>query len=326
MRKYDSVVIISILLSSVFLCAVAEGQGPKVSHTLVRLETTAGVITMELFPEKAPQSAENFLQYVQDGYYDGMIFHRVIKSFMIQTGEVTREGKERNRRPPIKNEAGNGLSNLRGTIAVAREVDPHSGTAQFFVNVADNKSLDFRGQRRETWGYAVFGRVIAGMNVVDAISNGATRGDRNFPLKPIVILKAQLIANTPQVSLEPLTSSQSPVPPEEPFIRASGLMITGDPKMQVDWGRAYNYCSRLELANYNDWRLPTIQEMKKINRETEGWCAPSGIDYPLVTFGCVEYWGADSDGSVALAYGFNDDDVLTQDKGYMRLVLCVRNE
>lgn len=154
----------------------------------VRLATSAGDIVLELNAEKAPKSVDNFLQYVRAGHYDGVIFHRVIDGFMIQTGGYRADLSERPTRPPIALEAGNGLSNLRGSIAMARTNDPNSATAQFFINVNDNIRLDQAGG-----GYAVFGKVIEGMDVVDQIRAVPTRAvgmHGNLPEKAITIKKA----------------------------------------------------------------------------------------------------------------------------------------
>ncbi len=171
--------------------AAGEPANPK-----VLLETSKGKITLELFRRNAPLSVENFLGYVKDGFYDGTVFHRVIPGFMIQGGGMTADMTEKPKKAPIRNEANNGLRNLRGTLAMARTGDPHSASSQFFVNVADNRSLDHRGQSVEGWGYAVFGRVIGGMDVVDAIV-AVPRGDRgpyqDVPDEPVVIQRATLV-------------------------------------------------------------------------------------------------------------------------------------
>ncbi|MCB1994455.1 MAG: peptidyl-prolyl cis-trans isomerase [Burkholderiaceae bacterium] len=156
----------------------------------VRLATSAGDIVVEVDAAKAPKSAENFVAYVKAGHYDGTIFHRVIDGFMIQGGGFTKDMAQKPTRPPIPLEAGNGLSNQRGTLAMARTGDPNSATAQFFINVVDNPRLDSYGG-----GYAVFGRVIAGMDVVDKIRTvpvGNRAGHQNVPLEPVTITKATL--------------------------------------------------------------------------------------------------------------------------------------
>ncbi|MXZ38118.1 MAG: peptidyl-prolyl cis-trans isomerase [Holophagales bacterium] len=148
--------------STVLLAAPSFGQD---SPPRVALETSHGTIVLELNPEKAPITVENFLDYVDRGWYDGTIFHRTIEDFMIQGGGFTSDLQKKITRPPIQNEAGNGLSNVRGSVAMARTQELHSATAQFFINHADNESLDSYGG-----GYAVFGKVVEGMEVVDAIA------------------------------------------------------------------------------------------------------------------------------------------------------------
>lgn len=145
----------------------------------VKLDTNMGDIVLTLYPEKAPKSVANFLQYVRDGYYDGTIFHRVIDGFMVQGGGFDESFNQKPTRPAIENEAKNGLKNQAGSVAMARTGDPHSGTAQFFINVADNDFLDYPGQ--DGWGYAVFGKVIDGMDVVDKIRKLPTGSGGPFP-------------------------------------------------------------------------------------------------------------------------------------------------
>jgi cyclophilin family peptidyl-prolyl cis-trans isomerase len=157
----------------------------------VRITTTLGAFTVEVDPVRAPLTTANFLQYVRDGHYDGTIFHRVIGSFVVQGGGHLPDGSEKPTRPGVPNESGNGLSNRRGTIAMARVEAPHSGTAQFYINVTDNIALDPSPSR---WGYAVFGRVVAGMDVVDRIASTATGARGPFaedtPLEPVLIESA----------------------------------------------------------------------------------------------------------------------------------------
>jgi cyclophilin family peptidyl-prolyl cis-trans isomerase len=162
----------------------------------VILQTNYGVITAELFPDKAPLSVENFLAYARAGHYDGTLFHRVIPNFMIQGGGFDTDFEQKPTREPIENEADNGLENLRGTLAMARTNDPHSATAQFFINVTDNSFLNHRGtQSGRTWGYAVFGRVVDGMDVVDAIRDvptGRQGFHRDVPTEPVIIERVEL--------------------------------------------------------------------------------------------------------------------------------------
>ena len=136
----------------------------------VLLETSSGDILIELYADKAPATVENFLRYVDSGFYKNTIFHRVIKDFMIQGGGLTMRMEEKATEAPVKNEADNGVNNTRGTLAMARTSDPHSATAQFFINLTDNDFLDFTGATPEEWGYCVFGEVVDGMDVVDKIA------------------------------------------------------------------------------------------------------------------------------------------------------------
>ena len=158
---------------------------------MITLKTNQGDIVLELDAEKAPKTVENFVQYVRDGHYDGTIFHRVIDNFMIQGGGFEPGMKEKWTRAPIENEAKNGLSNLTGTIAMARTMEPHSATAQFFINVSDNRFLDYPGQ--DGWGYCVFGKVTAGMEVVEKLKGVETTfrmGHQDVPAKDLVIDQA----------------------------------------------------------------------------------------------------------------------------------------
>ena len=159
----------------------------------VRMETSAGSIRIELDDEKAPLSVANFLEYVNKGHYDGTVFHRVIPGFMIQGGGFEPGMKQKPTAAPIRNEAGNGLKNRRYTLAMARTSDPHSATAQFFINTADNGFLDFRAENAQGWGYAVFGRVVEGSEVIDSIERVQT-GRKGFhddvPLEDVRIERA----------------------------------------------------------------------------------------------------------------------------------------
>ncbi|HOT58186.1 MAG TPA: peptidylprolyl isomerase [Spirochaetia bacterium] len=162
----------------------------------VQLETNFGNIVIALFPEKAPETVKNFLGYVQDGFYNGVIFHRVIPGFMIQGGGFEPGMKQKKTKDPIKNEADNKLSNKRGTIAMARTSIVNSATAQFFINLKDNFFLDHKSKKPEEFGYAVFGEVLEGMDVVDAIAQVKT-GSRGFhndvPVEDVVITQARII-------------------------------------------------------------------------------------------------------------------------------------
>jgi cyclophilin family peptidyl-prolyl cis-trans isomerase len=176
----------------------AAAEKPAATAPRVLLRTSMGDITIELDPVKAPKSTENFLQYVRDKFYDGTVFHRVIGNFMIQGGGMTQQLTPKTTRAPVANEANNGLSNLRGTIAMARTTDPNSATAQFFINVVDNKMLDHVSpENGHTWGYAVFGKVVAGMDVVDQIKAVETGPsgmfDRDVPKTAVVINSAEVL-------------------------------------------------------------------------------------------------------------------------------------
>ena len=162
----------------------------------VKLETSKGSIVIELDAAGAPSTSENFLAYVKDGFYDGTIFHRVIPGFMVQGGGFGEKMNQKPTKASIMNEADNGLSNLRGTIAMARTSDPHSATSQFFINLVDNNNLDHRGKNPQGWGYCVFGKVVEGMDVVDAIagvSTGYKSGHQDVPTEPVFITKASVV-------------------------------------------------------------------------------------------------------------------------------------
>lgn len=176
--------LLSVTLGSL---AMADNHNPKVS-----IETSKGTIVVELFADKAPETVANFMQYVNDGFFDGTIFHRVIPGFMIQGGGFSADMSQKPTRDPIKNEASNGLSNEVGTLAMARTPNPHSATAQFFINVKHNRFLDFQSETQQGWGYAVFGKVVEGMDVVKAIEGVATgnRGmHQDVPVEPVVMTR-----------------------------------------------------------------------------------------------------------------------------------------
>ena len=161
---------------------------------MVILHTNRGDIGVELDTDDAPKTVENFLQYVREGHYDNTIFHRVIDGFMIQGGGMEPGMKQKGVRAPVANEAGNGLKNKRYTVAMARTSEPHSATAQFFINVADNDFLDYKGPSPQGWGYCVFGRVTAGQDVVDRVKGVATAtsgGHQNVPQDDVVLTRAE---------------------------------------------------------------------------------------------------------------------------------------
>ena len=164
----------------------------------ILMTTTVGPMTLELDADNAPKTVENFLSYVSDGFYDGTIFHRVINNFMVQGGGFTADMEQKATQAPIENEANNGLKNGRGTLAMARTQDPHSATAQFFINVQDNDFLNHTGENMQGWGYAVFGRVTDGEDVLDKIrcvETGSQAGHQDVPVEPIIIESVTVIAD-----------------------------------------------------------------------------------------------------------------------------------
>jgi len=179
------------------LAALACASPALAADPRVELKTNRGAIVLELYPEKAPKTVANFLQYVKDGHYNGTTFHRVIDGFMVQGGGFDKDMRQKpTTRPPVPNEAGNGLKNDVGTIAMARTSDPHSATAQFFINVNANNSLNHRAPTPADYGYTVFGKVISGMDVVDRIAKSPTGNagqHQNVPREPIVIESASVL-------------------------------------------------------------------------------------------------------------------------------------
>ena len=170
---------------------------PDQPNPVVELQTSAGSIRIELYADKAPKTVSNFLQYVDDGFYDGTIFHRVIANFMIQGGGYAEDMSEKETNPPIMNEADNGLRNERGTIAMARTSDPHSASSQFFINAVDtNQFLDHSAKTSQGWGYCVFGKMTDGFDVLDQIRKVATGrrgGHQDVPAKPVTIVSARRV-------------------------------------------------------------------------------------------------------------------------------------
>lgn len=182
MKKLFTIAVVFLASLMMFNCAKKEAP---IAHKIV----------IELNHEKAPKTVDNFLSYCKDGFYEGTIFHRVMSDFMIQGGGLTANMKEKGTKDPIINEANNGLSNVRGSIAMARTSEPHSATSEFFINVVDNQRLDFTAENPEGWGYCVFGKVVEGMDVVDRIRNTKTtqkEGRYNVPVKPITITKVKV--------------------------------------------------------------------------------------------------------------------------------------
>ncbi len=200
MKKTLALITATLLLALGIHTAQA-GDNPR-----VEMKTSKGDVIIELYPDKAPVTVENFLRYVKDGAYDHTIFHRVIKGFMNQGGGFTVEGKKKDIKsyPPIRNEADNGLKNLRGTVAMARTGDPNSATNQFFINTVDNSFLDHTGKTSRGWGYTVFGKVSSGMEVMDRISKVVTGShgqfSRDAPLMPVEIYSIRVIDGSSEAS------------------------------------------------------------------------------------------------------------------------------
>ena len=187
--------LVRVLIGAVALFFVA-GMSLADEAPKVRFATSAGDFVVEVYPDKAPKTVENFLQYVRDKHYDGTIFHRVIDNFMIQGGGMTSGMKQKPTGSEIENEANNGLKNMRGTVAMARTNDPHSATAQFFINLNDNDFLNHTAPSSQGWGYAVFGAVSDGMNVVDEIrkvKTGSTGFHQDVPTDDVTIEKASVL-------------------------------------------------------------------------------------------------------------------------------------
>jgi peptidyl-prolyl cis-trans isomerase A (cyclophilin A) len=199
----------------------AAGTPAAQPHPEVVLHTSMGDVTIELYPDKAPKSVANFLQYVRDGFYNGTVLHRVIAGYMVQGGLYTRDLQPKRTRSAIPSEADNGLSNLRGTIAVARGADPNSGTSQFFFNLVDNRRLDYvNNQSGLTWSFAVFGKVVKGMDVIDKIAALPTRALGPFandvPNPLVVIDTAYVVGETPPPSASSAPAPQAATPAPAP--------------------------------------------------------------------------------------------------------------
>ncbi len=189
------------LLPALLLLGLAAQPLTATAGPRVDIQTSMGDIVVELHDTRAPATVDNFLGYAEEGFYDGTVFHRVIDGFMIQGGGMTADLRKKPTRAPVKNEADNGLKNDKGTIAMARTSDPHSATAQFFINVADNDFLNHSGKTARGWGYAVFGRVVEGMEVVErieAVPTGRQRGMGDVPLEPVTIKRISLVEDTAQ--------------------------------------------------------------------------------------------------------------------------------
>jgi peptidyl-prolyl cis-trans isomerase A (cyclophilin A) len=190
------------------------GFNAHAANPLVKIKTNLGEMVFELYPDKAPKTVENFLHYVRSGFYDGTIFHRVVGKFVIQGGGFTQDFKQKPTFDPIPNEATNGLRNERGTLAMARAYDPNSATSQFYVNLDDNRFLNFHRPEPDYYGYCVFGKVVQGMDVVKKIGSLATGAGGPFtsdvPVQPVVIQEVALIPNAaqPTSKAEPATKGK----------------------------------------------------------------------------------------------------------------------
>jgi len=187
-----------VIVGAMMLAGVIGAGTAQAGNPVVLMKTSLGEITIELDEAKAPESTKNFLSYVKDKAYDGTVFHRVIPSFMIQGGGFDKDMNQKATKPPIKNEAGNGLRNLKGTIAMARTGDPNSATSQFFISTKDNAFLDHRDESPQGYGYAVFGKVVKGMDVVDKIAAVPTTTKmphQNVPVTPVVIESVTVAAS-----------------------------------------------------------------------------------------------------------------------------------
>jgi len=227
-RRHDRSPMFKALFASVLLALpvasmaqqTAKPAAPatgSVEHPRVVMHTSQGDFTLELFPEKAPKSVANFLQYVRDGFYDGTVFHRVVNGYLVQGGLYSRDLTQRRTRAAIPSEADNGLSNLRGTVAVARGGDPNSGTSQFFVNLVDNRRLDYVGnQTGLTWGFAVFAKIASGMDVVDKIAALPTRAQGPFVgdvPNPLVIIDSATVVGEEKAASAAAGSAAAPAQP-----------------------------------------------------------------------------------------------------------------
>ncbi len=196
MTKLTLLMWICLLIQVGTCIAIEDKEMTQKKDPIVLLTTSKGDIKIELYAEKAPETVKNFLQYVESGFYNGTIFHRVIDGFMIQGGGFTKDMAQKKVQAPIKNEAFNGLKNTRGTLAMARTGDVDSATAQFFINVKDNTFLDFKAKTPSEFGYAVFAKVVEGMDVIDAIKGVKTNTQgmhSDVPAEPIEIIKATVV-------------------------------------------------------------------------------------------------------------------------------------
>ena len=201
MMKYAKFVIAKFVVACMFLTVAGVFVLPtysdaKGNQTMLKMSTTLGDIEIELYPEAAPATVENFINYVESGHFDGLVFHRIIPGFMIQGGGFTSDMQQRETQSPIKNEADNGLKNLVATLSMARTQDPDSATSQFFINLVDNGFLDHTAKTSQGWGYAVFAKVVSGMDVVakiGAVPTTKVGPHSDVPVEAVVIIKAEML-------------------------------------------------------------------------------------------------------------------------------------
>ena len=230
---FKSLLATLLLILPLTLAAQTAKPAPAATVTAqqVLLHTSQGDITIELYPDKAPKSVANFLQYVRDGFYDGTLLHRAIPGYLLQGGLYTRDLQPKRTRPAVASEADNGVSNLRGTVAVARGADPNSGTSQFFFNLVDNRRLDFVGnQSGLTWGYAVFGKVIKGMDVVDKIAALPTHAPGPFAgdvPTPLVLIDSAHVVGEEAPAAAASTHAPAKAPAAAPPAKHSRQPATG---------------------------------------------------------------------------------------------------
>lgn len=210
-----AVVTVAMMLTASVGCNRSGGVSGGQKFPVVDIVTSAGTIRAELWPDKAPKTVANFLQYVDDGFYDNTIFHRCIVGFMIQGGGLTEQWKEKNTRSAIPNEADSGLRNVRGTLAMAREPAVHSATSQFFINTVDNAFLDHESKTDEGWGYCVFGQVLSGIDVVDSIERAPKVGNpkKGQPARPVLIKSIRRVGGPKPASPPAKTKAGSPASP-----------------------------------------------------------------------------------------------------------------
>ncbi len=194
MKYFLFVVVIFSITAATFSPQIHSQTNQR--NAMIKMTTTLGEIDIQLYPDDAPKTVKNFIDYVQSGHFDNLIFHRVIPGFMIQGGGFTADMQQRKTAPPIINEADNGLKNTVGTLSMARTSDPNSASSQFFINLADNAFLDHTAKTSQGWGYAVFGKVVGGMEVVEKIggvATGTVGGHGDVPNAPVVVLKAEVL-------------------------------------------------------------------------------------------------------------------------------------